>query len=326
MRKWLRYLLLSLTAGFMFSTSGQALELGDRVPKLTLASAGGEAVELPDRQLPPPTLVWFPLAWRTPDYLCDKLIHAAKENNATLVIIPIYDYSSFKRMHRPPVSEAGPASSSETESDNSLNSDSAARPTPPPSTPQAEQPSEVSASTPDTSPAAREISASKPEPALKSAENRSSRPDAAVEPAKTMFPAPAQPEGNASAAVQPEGTDAAAAQPEGPAPAEPASPEPAGGELTDQRENLTPEEAQQLFRERVADLAQKYPGAVFICDTDNQALVAYTDSFMTNILPNPDLFIIDAHGYVSWKAFYPGLTTGTLTRAIITARPKQSGQ
>ena len=102
--------------------------------------------------------------------------------------------------------------------------------------------------------------------------------------------------------------------------------DPGSGAADGSQESLTPEAAQQLFRERVASLAKQYPGAVFICDTDNQALLAYTDSFMTNILPNPDLFIIDAHGYVSWKAFYPGLTSGTLTRAIITARPKQAGR
>ncbi|MDO5295020.1 MAG: hypothetical protein Q4F00_00035 [bacterium] len=289
MRQWLGYLAFSLAALFLFSASGQALEQGDRAPKLTLATADGKVLNLPDKQLPSPTLVWFPLAWRTPAHLCDKLISVAKDSQATLVIIPIYDYAGLQRLAHPLSSESDsvsadgePAKKSESDSHTA---DLPGHETVPSVLPSQGLPKPEEQPTGNLPPAgAAEPAASGQETVLPSSASSASSPD--------NLPASGSPTENNDVPAVPEKFSAL--------------------------------QAQQLFRERVETLAQRYPEAIFICDADNQALLAYTDSFITNILPNPDLFIIDAQGFISWRAFYPGLTVGTLTRAIITARPKQS--
>lgn len=290
MRQWQRCLAFSLAAVFLFSASGKALEQGDRAPKLTLATADGQVLNLPDKQRPSPTLVWFPLAWRTPAHLCDKLLSVAKDNQATLVIIPIYDYAGLQRLAHPLSSESNTASA---------DGESAEMPESESHTSASPAPEKISSALPS-----QELPKHDEQPADNLPPASAPKPAASVQTTALSSPASsASPQDNLPASDSPTKKDDVPAVPE----------------------KLSALQAQQLFRERVETLAQRYPEAIFICDADNQALLAYTDSFITNILPNPDLFIIDAQGFISWRAFYPGLTVGTLTRAIITARPKQSG-
>ena len=79
------------------SLPAPALEIGDRAPHLTLSQVSGEPFALPNPQLGPATLVWFPFAWRTPAGLCQKLITVAEENNASVVVIPIFNDDELAR-------------------------------------------------------------------------------------------------------------------------------------------------------------------------------------------------------------------------------------
>ena len=287
MQRWTKRLLLTAAIGAMSCTAGQALELGDRAPKLSLVTAEGETLLLPDHKTNNPTLVWFPLAWRTPPQLCEKLINTAAANNASLVIIPIYDYPSARRMVLELAESTAESPQSEIQNTESADNSAAAA---------------ADTATADNAPA-------NPAPLPQTAE-QSQTPNA-----KNTVPDPQAAHQDQAASHSSETAEAEA---------ETAEAEADNSSKTSDKDMTI--EAQRLFRERVDELARQYPQAVFVCDTDNQALTSYTDSYMTNILPNPDLFIIDTHGYISWKAFYPGLTAGTLTRAILTARPKQSHQ
>ncbi|MBQ7568997.1 hypothetical protein IJT17_09350 [bacterium] len=268
--KCFMYSLLALTA---FSNPARALELGDRAPKLSLENPAGEALSLSYHTGPAPTMVWFPLAGRTPMHLCDKLVSVAQANQASLVIIPIFDADSFKR-----VAAESNASVQEKSGD---------------------------AASPEGEAAASAPAAAPLEPA-KSAPDSSAVQSDAKDSAPTASVPPDDADKTPSDIAEPSQETSPDASPEAQDPQDAAA------------------QAQASFKSYVAQLAQEYPQAAFACDIKNSALMLYTDSYATNILPNPNFFIVDAQGFIAWKAFYPGLTVGTLTRAILSTRTKQS--
>lgn len=259
-----RYLLSVLTmaiSAILLSVPSEALEIGEKIPKLSVTESPGKQFSLPNRDLKSPILVWFPLAGRTPNGLIQKLLNISVENKASLVIIPIFDPSSPLDRYKIDISEENRSTLPTTEI-------------------------QLDKNTPDLSALSlseKELLQSSPKPPSESSE---------IDP----FPLAEYDNDTAEAENISQETEA-------------------------NKNKSKVQLLQKQFRYWIKYQTLKYPQARIVCDMRSEFLLAYTGTYATNLTPNPNLFIIDHRGFVTWNGFYPGLTRSTLAKAILCSRP-----
>ena len=285
MNRMLKLGMVGILTAWAISAPVCALELGERVPLLKLTDSQGQPFFLPSHQRPEPTVVWFPFPWRTPHQLFDKLLSVTEANKVSLVIVPVFDATNFKRLAHA--------------IDNSDKLESASAPEDSATTTQADSSAQDSSET-TTAPLGEATTAPLGETTT-----------APLGEATTTTPS------KATVAAPSEATSTT------PGKADPAIPSEATAATPSEATDVIPDDLAQMqdrYLQRLQQMERAFPKAYFVNDKNNATLIAYTQMSITNILPNPNLFIIDAHGYITWSGFYPGLTIGTLTRAIASAR------
>lgn len=338
--------LAGLITALAVCSPGLALDVGQRVPRLTLTDCHDKPFTLPSYQRPEPTVVWFTFPWRTPHQLFEKILSVTQANQASLVIIPIFDANNVKRL-APTLNQPGEyvgttsannattgaddattgADSATTGADDATSADDTEaiverlltapyRGAEDAATPNAQTESgamlPVDSTTPGTEPSAPVPETTE---SAKTTHTESSATGSSESAEVTL------PISSATVATEPaKATQAELSIGEATDPAV-ASQQAASKAETSQPDSLAVLQNDYLIRLR--QMARIFPKAYFINDKTNAALVAYTQLPITNILPNPNLYIIDTNGYVSWSGFYPGLTVGTLSRAISNARVKK---
>ncbi len=276
------------------TSSCYALEVGDKVPRLVLPDKGVTTYSLPNEHDNAPFVIWMPLAGHTPNGLGDKLAHAVDTNGATLIIIPVI---GIQHSHDNDDVSVDGNDTDDTSPDHG-------------------------AASPDSATSATDVPATPPAEAYASATSASA----------TAAPNPAEAT-SATSATSVSSHDSAENIP--PAP-QPQDRQAANEDSSPRKSALTPREVPQILeapkrpltpQEQYAlnslmDFNEQNPNAHVLFDVEGLALSSYTGAYITDLTPRPNLFIVNRKGLLTWSAFYPGLTTSTLTRAIVSAKSR----
>ncbi len=310
------------------TSSCYALEVGDKVPRLVLPDKGATTYSLPNEHDNTPFVIWMPLAGHTPAGLGDKLAHAVDANGATLIIIPVI---GSQHLH-----------------DNYDDNDDD------------ETSPENSAATPDSEPSAADVTAAMPADTSDPVTSASSTAipnlaEATSDTQSASADATAISSSKSSAPTQPD-TAGLQSPPNPESPTAKVSKSASYHEYVDnieqetrprnhlatseaespQRSALSHREVPQILEapkhplspqeqyalDSLMDFNEQYPNAHVLFDVEGLALSNYTGAYITDLTPRPNLFIVSRKGLLTWSAFYPGVTTSTLTRVIVGARSR----